>query len=152
MIYSRHHPSSLKRCKIQIPQTIRYLNRQQELKADFLLSLECPILYGYLSHPYKKESTNSTTLICILSREEDFRNPFFPFLFPEQPAEVIPEGDSCLFAGFYIYKGIQIAEFCIPFTLPKNRLFFRWTVIGLIALSAAILSMEYSSSFLQAKI
>lgn len=40
-----------------------------------------------------------------LSCEEDFHNLFFPFLFFEQLAEVISEGYSFLFAGFY--KGIH---------------------------------------------
>ena len=33
-----------------------------------------------LGHSSKKESTNLTIIICILSWEEGFRNPFFPFL------------------------------------------------------------------------
>lgn len=40
-----------------------------------------------------------------------------------------------------------MADLIAPFVLPKNRLFFRCTVIGRMALSAAILSMVYSPSF-----
>ncbi len=55
---------------------------------------------GANRHPSKKESTNLTIIICILSWDIDYR-----------------------------------------VTLPKNRLFFCWTMTGIITLSTAILSM-----------
>lgn len=39
-----------------------------------------PLLDGASRHPSKKESTNLTIIICILSWEEGFRNQFFPSL------------------------------------------------------------------------